>query len=458
MTIAYDTWLKNQQQRRFYLGYGKAVELSEPLFDLPLSERQKQDGVVGYWPEYPVDVERKTWRVSPIFSSASTALSWLTQAAATWRSPFCGRVDQYSTEYGSTDEHDGSIGFELSDRYGDQAFAGDIASSPLSTVVFRGQRDARHGLIPTLFRVFKDPAISPAEAMRQFRSQIERTKRFTNKFFTDPKTLAAMRALEGPDLASLGIPSRAATARHYGYQSQFIDFSADVGVAAYFATAGPPPQGDVGSLWFFDEAYVERIFSDKAVMRTPRFEHRFLFQDSAGQLRSKLADVEGSGRYNWGGPSDVWDALRGLKPVQPGGSRWLPEIVLSPVAVSISLFFSPGPAIPRMNAQAWCALEMNTHLGWNKGTQGEMLAMHLLLERLCGRVNFLHGEIPYSRKQRVDLDVPRIFQYEISDRAIYPKGDLVKQAVEHYQASQEARHSGIWRLFDWQWITGSGRS
>lgn len=433
MTADYNAWKSDQQQRRFYISFANPTVFKEPLFDVQLSNVQKKDGFVGYWPEYPVDAEKKTWRVSPIFVDVKAAVGWLTKAASSWRSPFLGKVNLYEPEYGSSDTHDGEIVFELADRYGGHVYAQDIASSPLSTVLFRGQRDARHGLIPALYRVFQDSSIDYAEAERRFKDEIKKTKRFTEEFFVDPEMLGVMHSLEGPDLSKLGIPSRAAIARHYGYHSQFIDFSADVGVAGFFASMGEVPTSKIGSIWYFDEAYVERGFSGKAVTRTPRYEHRFIYQESVDELRSRLIDVEAAVKFNWAGPLDAWDEVSKFETVQPGMSQWLPGIVLTPVQFSISLYFAPGPTIPRMNAQAWCALEMNTHLGWNKGNPRQISALHVILERLAGRVNFLHRGETYTRKRRNGLAVPPIFRHEISEKVIYPKGDLVAQAVEQYQ-------------------------
>src|SRR5947208_13495551 len=131
----FNAWIQKQYPRRFYSTCRETRFLYGPLLagEVPISSQQAREGVVGFWPEYPVEEELKTWRLSPIFADVNAAVSWLTKAASTWRSPFPGRVDLYTPEYGSSDPHDGSVVFELSDRYGGHVYADDLASSPLPT-------------------------------------------------------------------------------------------------------------------------------------------------------------------------------------------------------------------------------------------------------------------------------------------------------------------------------------
>lgn len=431
----FQAWLQKQYPRRFYFSFREPVYLKGPLFagEVPLSSQQTKEGFTGFWPEYPSDAERKTWRVSPIFADVKAAVSWLTKAASTWRSPFPGQVHLYTPEYGSSDTHDGSVVFELSDRYGGHAYADDLASSPLPTVVFRGQQDVRYGLIPRLYQVFQNTESRCWEAKKRFKAEVEKTRRFTSEFFTDPDRFSVLRDLGLPDLSRLGVPSRAAVARHYGYHSQFIDFTADVGVAALFATLGPVPDVGIGSIWYLDEAYLQRVFSGSAVIRMPRYEHRLLFQSSVNELRSRLIDEEPAGRFNWAGPPEAWDRAAKFPLVKPFTSQRLPSVVLAPVQFSISLYFAPGPIIPRMNAQAWCAVELNSHLGWHKGNVKAFISLHKLLERFTGRVSFIHQGWEYERPARNELGVPPIYRQEISSTALFPKGDPIGQAIEHYQ-------------------------
>src|SRR5262249_51516851 len=343
----YRAWLSNQHQRRFFLQFAGSHDFTEPLTrrDL-LPPEQIEAGVIGLWPEYPLNSRRTAWMVSPIFSDVDRAVSWLTKAAATWRSPFPRMVDLYACEYGSPDPHDGRILFELADRYGGYAYDEDPAAAPLSTVIFRGQRDARHGLLPSLLRPYRNSRIGWWGARQTFKAEAKKSDKFVAEFFRDSARLSHM-----PELGILGGPTRSALARHYGYHSQFIDFTADIGVAAFFASEDSTSDA-IGSIWYLDQADLERRFTGTTIIPTPRYEHRMLFHRSVDELTRFLVDREPV-MFNWGGTPEPWEDAKRFPVVEPF-TKWMPPTLLEPVQLSISLYFASGPKIPRMNAQAWC--------------------------------------------------------------------------------------------------------
>ena len=101
--------------------------------------------------------------------------------------------------------------------------------------IFRGQSDAQWDLAPTLYR-------KPCTAA-QIEKRKQRTEVFINALRENAAKLGLTRASEDELLA---------VAQHYGFPTAHLDFTYNLEVAAYFASAANPSQADVGVIYGFN--------------------------------------------------------------------------------------------------------------------------------------------------------------------------------------------------------------
>ena len=423
--------------QRFFLSLPAEARAPGPLLapGLPMSPCLLSYGAVGLWREYPLDDDAVTWRVSPIFPSARAAVRWLAKASPTWKAPIAESRFAWWPEYdGYVDPRTTAITFQLAAQYGMWAY--DLLAPnfvPRLTVVFRGQRDAHWGLLPRLYQVLVEPGLSAQTRQQWFVDECNKATRFVEGFFSEPNVRALF-----PDLFYYGTPTRAAIARHYGYHSQFIDFTTDPGIAAFFATQKQHWSAErprFGAIWYLAESELRRFF-ELEIGRTPHFEHRSFLHRSIDRLRRCLADGRPEGTIAWAGVLQEWErvawsaASRKVRAFHPA----FPD-VLNDVEFSISTYYTPGPGIPRMNAQLWCAVEVNSHLGPGKVSAiGEGLDWHRLLEVLAGRVVFIQKGGPY-RRPGGGYWWPK----EVSEATILPPDDRLLKLVQRYQETVDER-------------------
>jgi|SRR5471030_2674994 hypothetical protein len=109
--------------------------------------------------------------------------------------------------------------------------------------LFRGQANANWDLVPSAYRAPYDDDI-----LRQRR---ERTQEFIGALQRNAPRL-------GLDLTA--DREWMAVAQHYGFPTEFLDFSYNAEVAAYFAT--PSKDGEIGVLYCLNYAYAEELAID----------------------------------------------------------------------------------------------------------------------------------------------------------------------------------------------------
>lgn len=302
------------------------------------------DVIVDWVREYPVDPERTIFRASPIFDTASSAVTWLYYlivqrqqqmsphlfAQPVYGVPLVERnaaaiVNARANLIGTYD------GYAVSDR------------QQMPAYLFRGER-RRYPYASTLGRCLmpwygkNPPAWSCIETAVKVESAC--THRFVKEFFTNSDVRRHF-----PWLARYDLAMRSAVARHYGFSSWFTDFTVDPAIAAWFATgaeSNPAKAGTLGVITVVDEARVSEL------LRIVRYEKAA----SGIYLRHWLVHLGtlfehsfynvGDRTFNQIGAPDFWAALRKSRINR---------------RLEIRHSYAPGPEVPRMWTQKWCSIE-----------------------------------------------------------------------------------------------------
>ncbi|MFX0197538.1 MAG: FRG domain-containing protein [Candidatus Hodarchaeota archaeon] len=128
---------------------------------------------------------------------------------------------------------------------------------------YRGQSDPSYSFAPTIFRNLpKDQGLIAEKRVLQHR--LDQQKHFVKKIFNNPEILESL-----PGCKSWTYPQKLAAARHYGSNSEMLDFTADPEVAAFFAARLPKTsQQEIGVIYELDLSTLAIIPGMGGVMRT----------------------------------------------------------------------------------------------------------------------------------------------------------------------------------------------
>ena len=132
--------------------------------------------------------------------------------------------------------------------------------------IFRGQSDARWEILPTLFR-------KPCS-----KSIIDERQRYTKSF------IRALREHSSSlDIPNLDNSKMLATAQHYGFPTSFLDFTYNVEIAAFFATATNPTNAEIGVIYCFNLKEYNEMRNPFSVLGTTQEETDKILLDQGMQ-------------------------------------------------------------------------------------------------------------------------------------------------------------------------------
>ncbi|MGR3302975.1 MAG: FRG domain-containing protein [Candidatus Scalindua sp.] len=291
---------------------------------------------------FPLDDEKKYFKVAPAFPNASSAVQWLRSTTEYARQlPSYSRFSRPGYTTATFDKvHESGLGGmnnygELCDRNG----------LPVPAILFRGQRSTSEDLLPTLARSLCLHVLlgkgTLKEAINVNETEQECTSFFVSKFFEECSNMPGFGWL-----AELNMQRRAAIARHHGFYSWIIDYTLDPGVAALFASGGGSatlPREGYGVIYIVDEHDLSQKLQSK-----PTIINHVGYQERSW-TKIKMETVQRNCTVTFG------DNPIGTL-ILPSFWKQLQDRHRALDSFCLRLCFAPGTEAERMWNQKWCGV------------------------------------------------------------------------------------------------------
>jgi hypothetical protein len=130
--------------------------------------------------------------------------------------------------------------------------------------LFRGQADSRWAFLPSLFQGLDWGRLPwTVQRLEQMRDAIVRRNAWTQRFTTDLVAASCSGAVDSA-IAAFNPTQLHLAARHYGFPSDYLDFTTSPGVAAFFATTNATPRR-IGILYALD---IHRLYDAIGIAST----------------------------------------------------------------------------------------------------------------------------------------------------------------------------------------------
>lgn len=346
---------------------------------------------------FPIDDEKKYFKVAPVFPNASRAVQWLRSTTEYARQlPLYSRMSMPDFTTAALEQiHEAGLGVmnnydELCDRQG----------APVPAILFRGQRSTSEDLLPTLARSICLPVLlgkgTLKEAIDVNETEQECTSFFVTRFFEECSNMPGFDWL-----AELSMQRRAAIARHHGFYSWITDYTLDPGVAAVFASGGgsaTPPQEGYGVIYIVDEHdLAQKLQSEPTIINHVGYQERSWTKIKMETVLNNCAVRSGGNSVGTLILPSFWKQLRDRH-------RALDHFCLR-------LCFAPGMEAERMWNQKWCGVEA----GCDDETWTRIITAYQVFARITGCVLFHQtGEVYLEPTSDITADrlLPRDDQLE----------------------------------------------